>query len=157
MDDGVSVYKSYIAQICLEECERSAAYSLINRNSYQYGLAGEVFTLCNKFEQATASFAKLFELDDNPSDTFTSFYMQASFLKNNLEVVKKIAKKIIYDREISTEINNCKSPFCGNSGYAYLFLLYITEQEKDFENQKKYLLQYNKLDNKFSFILIIFF
>ena len=125
-------------------------YSLINRNSYQYGLAGEVFTLCNKFEQATASFAKLFELDDNPSDTFTSFYMQASFLKNNLEVVKKLAKKIIYDREISTEINNCKSPFCGNSGYAYLFLLYITEQEKDFENQKKYLLQYSKLDNKYT-------
>ena len=125
-------------------------YSLINRNSYQYGLAGEVFTLCNKFEQATASFAKLFELDDNPSDTFTSFYMQASFLKNNLEVVRKLAKKIIYDREISTEINNCKSPFCGNSGYAYLFLLYITEQEKDFENQKKYLLQYSKLDNKYT-------
>ena len=54
-------------------------YSLINNNSYQYGLAGEVFTLCNKFDQATASFKKLFELDDNPSDTFTSFYMQASF------------------------------------------------------------------------------
>ena len=90
--------------------------------------------LCNNFEQATASFAKLFELDDNPTDTFTSFYMQASFLKKNLEIVKKLAKKIIYDRKTSNKVNNCKSPFCGNSGYAYLFLLYVTEHEKDFEN-----------------------
>ena len=67
-------------------------YSLINSNSYQYGLAGEVFTLCNKFEQATVSFKKLFELDNNPSDTFTSFYMQASFLNNDLKKVKQLAK-----------------------------------------------------------------
>ena len=63
-------------------------YSLINRNSYQYGLAGEVFTLCNKFEQATASFAKLFERGNNPSATCKTQYMQTSFLINNLEVVK---------------------------------------------------------------------
>ena len=125
-------------------------YSLINNNSYQYGLAGEVFTLCNKFEQATASFKKLFELDDNPTDTFTSFYMQASFLNNNLEVVKELAKKIILDRKTSDEIDNCKSPFCGNSGYAHIFLLYVFEQEKDFENQKKYLLEYNQLENKYT-------
>ena len=102
-------------------------FSLINMNSYQYGLAGEVFTLCNKFDQATASFAKLFELDDNPTNTFTSFYMQASFLKNNLAIVKKLAKKIIADRKNSDEIDNCKSPFCGNAGFAYLFLLYVSE------------------------------
>ena len=47
-------------------------------NSYQYGLAGEVFTLCNKFDQATASFAKLFELDDNPTNTFTSCLLYTS-------------------------------------------------------------------------------
>ena len=125
-------------------------YSLINNNSYQYGLAGEVFTLCNKFVQATASFKKLFELDDNPTDTFTSFYMQASFLNNNLEVVKELAKKIILDRKSSDEIDNCKSPFCRNSGYAHIFLLYVFEQEKDFENQKKYLLEYNQLENKYT-------
>ena len=125
-------------------------FSLINMNSYQYGLAGEVFTLCNKFDQATASFAKLFELDDNPTNTFTSFYMQASFLKNNLAVVKKLAKKIIADRKNIDEIDNCKSPFCGNAGFAYLFLLYVSEQEKDFENQKKYLLDYQRLDNKYT-------
>ena len=125
-------------------------YSLINNNSYQYGLAGEVFTLCNKFEQATASFKKLFELDDNPSDTFTSFYMQASFLNDNLEAVKKLAKKIILNRKTSDEIDNCKSPFCGNSGYAHIFLLYVFEKEKDFENQKKYLLEYNQLENKYT-------
>ena len=119
-------------------------------NSYQYGLAGEVFTLCNKFDQATASFAKLFELDDNPTNTFTSFYMQASFLKNNLAVVKKLAKKIIADRKNTDEIDNCKSPFCGNAGFAYLFLLYVSEQEKDFENQKKHLLDYQLLDNKYT-------
>ena len=130
-------------------------FNLINRNSYQYGLAGEVFTLCNNFEQATASFAKLFELDDNPTDTFTSFYMQASFLKKNLEIVKKLAKKIIYNRKTSNKVNNCKSPFCGNSGYAYLFLLYVTEHEKDFENQKKYLIEYNKLDNKYTKAMFI--
>ena len=73
-------------------------------NSYQYGLAGEVFTLCNKFDQATASFAKLFELDNNPTNTFTSFYMQASYLKNDLTVVKKLANKIIADRKNSDEI-----------------------------------------------------
>ncbi len=125
-------------------------FNLINRNSYQYGLAGEVFTLCNKFEQATTSFAKLFELDDNPTDTFTSFYMQASFLNNNLEVVKKLAKKIINDRNTSKKANNCKSPFCGNPGYAYLFLLYVSEKENDFENQKKYLNEYNRLNNKYT-------
>ena len=125
-------------------------FSLINMNSYQYGLAGEVFTLCNKFDQATASFAKLFELDDNPTNTFTSFYMQASFLKNNLAVVKKLAKKIIADRKNTDEIDNCKSPFCGNAGFAYLFLLYVSEQEKDFENQKKHLLDYQLLDNKYT-------
>ena len=119
-------------------------------NSYQYGLAGEVFTLCNKFDQATASFAKLFELDDNPTNTFTSFYMQASFLKNNLTIVKKLAKKIIADRKNTDEIDNCKSPFCGNAGFAYLFLLYISNQEKDFENQKKYLLDYQRLNNKYT-------
>ena len=130
-------------------------FNLINRNSYQYGLAGEVFTLCNKFEQATTSFAKLFELDDNPTDTFTSFYMQASFLNKNLEVVKKLAKKIIYDRNTSKKINNCKSPFCGNAGYAYLFLLYVSEKENDFENQRKYLSEYNQLNNKYTKAMFI--
>ncbi len=125
-------------------------YNLINNNSYQYGLAGEVFTLCNKFEQATASFKKLFELDDNPTDTFTSFYMQASFLNNNLKKVKQLAKKIILDRKNSDEIDNCKSPFCGNAGYANVFLLYVYDQEKDFENQKKYLREYNQLENKYT-------
>ena len=125
-------------------------YSLINNNSYQYGLAGEVFTLCNKFEQATASFKKLFELDDNPTDTFTSFYMQASFLNDDLEAVKQLAKKIFLNRQTSDEIDNCKSPFCGNSGYAHVFLLYVFEHEKDFENQKKYLLEYNQLENKYT-------
>ena len=125
-------------------------YSLINNNSYQYGLAGEVFTLCNKFVQATASFKKLFELDDNPTDTFTSFYMQASFLNDDLEAVKQLAKKIILNRKTSNEIDNCKSPFCGNSGYAHIFLLYVFEKEKDFENQKKYLLDYNQLENKYT-------
>ena len=125
-------------------------YSLINNNSYQYGLAGEVFTLCNKFEKATASFKKLFELDDNPSDTFTSFYMQASFLNNDLKKVKQLAKKIILDRKNSDEIDNCKSPFCGNAGYANVFLLYVYEQEKDTENQKKYLREYNQLENKYT-------
>ena len=125
-------------------------YSLINNNSYQYGLAGEVFTLCNKFEQATASFKKLFELDDNPTDTFTSFYMQASFLNNDLKKVEQLAKKIILDRKNSDEIDNCKSPFCGNAGYANVFLLYVYEQEKDFENQKKYLREYNQLENKYT-------
>ncbi len=125
-------------------------YSLINNNSYQYGLAGEVFTLCNKFEQATASFKKLFELDDNPTDTFTSFYMQASFLNDDLKAVKQLAKKIISNRKTSDEIDNCKSPFCGNSGYAHIFLLYVLEKEKDFENQKKYLLEYNQLENKYT-------
>ena len=86
-------------------------YSLINNNSYQYGLAGEVFTLCNKFEQATASFKKLFKLDDNPTDTFTSFYMQASFLNDDLETVKQLAKKIILKRKTSDEIDNCKVLF----------------------------------------------
>ena len=130
-------------------------FNLINRNSYQYGLAGEVFTLCNKFEQANTSFAKLFELDDNPTDTFTSFYMQASFLNKNLEVVKKLAKKIIYDRNTSKKINNCKSPFCGNPGYAYLFLLYVSEKENDFENQRKYLSEYNQLNNKYTKAMFI--
>ncbi len=130
-------------------------FSLINRNSYQYGLAGEVFTLCNKFEQATISFAKLFELDDNPTDTFTSFYMQASFLKNDLEVVKKLAKKIIQDKKTSKKVDNCKSPFCGNPGYAYLFLLFVSELEKDFENQKKYLREYNQLNNKYTRAMFI--
>ena len=125
-------------------------FSLINSNSYQYGLAGEVFTLCNKFEQATVSFKKLFELDDNPSDTFTSFYMQASFLNNDLKKVKQLAKKIIFDRRNSNKIDNCKSPFCGNAGYANIFLLYVYEQEKDFENQKKYLREYNQLENKYT-------
>ncbi len=130
-------------------------FSLINRNSYQYGLAGEVFTLCNKFEQATISFAKLFELDDNPTDTFTSFYMQASFLKNDLEVVKKLAKKIIQDKKTSKKVDNCKSPFCGNPGYAYLFLLFVSELEKDFENQSKYLREYNQLNNKYTRAMFI--
>ncbi len=130
-------------------------FSLINRNSYQYGLAGEVFTLCNKFEQATISFAKLFELDNNPTDTFTSFYMQASFLKNDLEVVKKLAKKIIQDKKTSKKVDNCKSPFCGNPGYAYLFLLFISELEKDFENQRKYLREYNQLNNKYTRAMFI--
>ena len=130
-------------------------FSLINRNSYQYGLAGEVFTLCNKFEQATISFAKLFELDDNPTDTFTSFYMQASFLKNDLEVVKKLAKKIIQDKKTSKKVDSCKSPFCGNPGYAYLFLLFVSELEKDFENQRKYLREYNQLNNKYTRAMFI--
>ena len=81
--------------------------------------------------------------------------MQASFLKKNLEIVKKLAKKIIYDRKTSNKVNNCKSPFCGNSGYAYLFLLYVTEHEKDFENQRKYLIEYNKLDNKYTKAMFI--
>ena len=76
--------------------------------------------------------------------------MQASFLKNNLAIVKKLAKKIIVDRKNADEIDNCKSPFCGNAGFAYLFLLYVSEQEKDFENQKKHLLDYQRLDNKYT-------
>ena len=146
--DGDSAYEWGGLKKAGEFAEKG--YSLINNNSYQYGLAGEVFTLCNKFEQATASFKKLFKLDDNPTDTFTSFYMQASFLNDDLEAVKQLAKKIISNRKTSDEIDNCKSPFCGNSGYAHIFLLYVLEQEKDFENQKKYLLEYNQLENKYT-------
>ena len=76
--------------------------------------------------------------------------MQASFLNNDLKKVKQLARKIILDRKNSDEIDNCKSPFCGNSGYAHIFLLYVLEQEKDFENQKKYLLEYNQLENKYT-------
>ena len=76
--------------------------------------------------------------------------MQASFLNNDLKKVKQLAKKIILDRKNSDEIDNCKSPFCGNAGYANVFLLYVYEQEKDFENQKKYLREYNQLENKYT-------
>jgi tetratricopeptide (TPR) repeat protein len=125
-------------------------FNLISRNSYQYGLAGEVFTLCNEFEKATNSFSKLFELDDNPTNTFTSFYMQSSFLNGNLDVMKTLAERIVSDRQAADEIDNCKSPFCGNAGFAYLFLLYAADEKQDSENREKYLSEYNLLENKYT-------
>ena len=81
--------------------------------------------------------------------------MQASFLKNDLEVVKTLAKKIIQDKKTSKKVDNCKSPFCGNPGYAYLFLLFVSELEKDYENQRKYLREYNQLNNKYTRAMFI--
>tara|TARA_X000001036_G_scaffold325118_1_gene303691 strand:+ start:109 stop:2058 length:1950 start_codon:yes stop_codon:yes gene_type:complete len=125
-------------------------YSLISNDSYQFGLAGEVYGLSSEFEKSTIAFKKLFELDDRPTDTFTSFYMQMSYLNNDYEVAGNLAEKIIRDSSSKADTSNCKNPFCGNAGYAYLFLIYATNHKGDDVMLKKYLAEYKSLDNKYT-------
>ena len=125
-------------------------YSLISNDFYQFGLAGEVYGLSSEFEKSTIAFKKLFELDDRPTDTFTSFYMQMSFLNNDFEVAGNLAEKIIQDSFSKVDTTNCKNPFCGNAGYAYLFLIYAANQKGDDVALKKYLAEYKSLDNKYT-------
>ena len=44
-------------------------YLAITDDPYQFGLAGEAFTLSNDFEKGTDAFSKLFAADANPGDT----------------------------------------------------------------------------------------
>ena len=125
-------------------------YSLISNDSYQFGLAGEVYGLSSEFEKSTIAFKNLFELDDRPTDTFTSFYMQMSYLNNDYEVAGNLAEKIIRDSSSKADTSNCKNPFCGNAGYAYLFLIYATNHKGDDVRLKKYLAEYKSLDNKYT-------
>ncbi len=125
-------------------------YSLISNDFYQFGLAGEVYGLSSEFEKSTIAFKKLFELDDSPTDTFTSFYMQMSYLNNDYEVAGNLAEKIIQDSFSKANTTKCKNPFCGNAGYAYLFLIYAANQRGDDVAQKKYVAEYQSLDNKYT-------
>ena len=125
-------------------------YSLITNDSYQFGLAGEVYGLSSEFQKSTIAFKKLFEMDDNPTDTFTSFYMQMSYLNNDYGVAGELAQKIIRDSSSKLDTSKCKNPFCGNAGYAYLFLIYAANEKGDNVLLKKYLSEYKSLDNKYT-------
>ena len=124
-------------------------YALITNDPYQFGLAGEVFSFTEDFGKAAASFAKLFDADDNPGDTFTSFYMQSSYLNNDFDMVETLADRIISENK-SRKIDNCFRPFCGNAGYAYLFLIYVTNNKNDNEKVSEYLDAFRKVRNKYT-------
>jgi len=116
-------------------------YNLIENDPYQFGMAGEVFTLSNEFERGSLSFARLFELDDNPSNTFTTFYMIASFLNEDYLKVKELALRIISKEEVF----NTK-----DIGYAYIFLIYATHFENDETMLKKHLKAFRELEEPYS-------
>ena len=62
-----------------------------------------------------------------------------SYLNNDYEVAGELAQKIISDSSSKVDTSKCKNPFCGNAGYAYLFLIYATNQKGDNAMLKKYL------------------
>ena len=116
-------------------------YNLIENDPYQFGMAGEVFTLSNEFERGSLSFARLFELDNNPSNTFTTFYMIASFLNKDYPKVKELALHIISKEEVFNK---------KDIGYAYIFLIYATNFDNDEIMLKKYLKAFRELKEPYS-------
>lgn len=124
-------------------------YLAITDDPYQFGLAGEAFTLSNDFEKGTDAFSKLFAADANPGDTFTSFYMQSSYLNNDLAMVESLASRIISENE-AREVDNCYKPFCGNAAFAYLFLIYVAHNRNDEAKMQEYLNAFRTARNKYS-------
>jgi len=124
-------------------------YELITNDPYQFGLAGEVFTFTNNFEKATNSFSKLFKTDDNPGDTFTSFYMQSSYLNKDFDVVENLALRIISENKLRDK-DYCFKPFCGNASFAYLFLIYSANSESNPDKVKQYLSEFRSVRNRYT-------
>jgi class 3 adenylate cyclase/TolB-like protein len=123
--------------------------NLITDNPYQFGLAGEVFTFTGNFQKATDSFAKLFEADDNPGDTFTSFYMQSSYLNKDFDIVEKLARRIISENKLKDK-DDCFKPFCGNAGFAYLFLIYAVNSKQNPDKVEQYLSEFRSVRNSYT-------
>ena len=73
-----------------------------------------------------------------------------SYLNNDYEVAGNLAEKIIRDSFSKANTTKCKNPFCGNAGYAYLFLIYAANQKGDDVALKKYVAEYKSLDNKYT-------
>ena len=73
-----------------------------------------------------------------------------SYLNNDYEVAEKLAQKIIRDNSSKADKSKCKNPFCGNAGYAYLFLIYSTKKKGDDAKLNQYLSDYKSLDNKYT-------
>ena len=122
---------------------------LISDDPYQFGLAGEVFTFTNDFEKSANAFAKLFNLDENPGDTFTQFYMISSYLNNDLEKMRELAFRII-ETNNSREVDTCTKPSCGNAAYAYLFLIYEANQNNDQKKVDEYLQDFRSVRNQYT-------
>ena len=73
-----------------------------------------------------------------------------SYLNNDYEMAGNLAQKIIQDSFSKANTKKCKNPFCGNAGYAYLFLIYAANQNGDDVALKKYVDEYKSLDNKYT-------
>ena len=134
-------------ETALESAEKG--YQLITDDAYQFGLAGEVFSFTNNFGKATDSFARLFEIDENPGDTFTAFYMNASYLNEDFDTSEQLALRIISEN-ISREKDECFKPYCGNAGYAYIFAIYAAKARGDDQKVNQYLSEFRTVRNKYT-------
>ena len=124
-------------------------YKRITNDAYQFGLAGEVFSFTNNFEKAAKSFARLFEADSNPGNTFKTFYMNTSFLNEDFDTSEQLALSIIAENK-SREKDECFKPYCGNAGYAYVFAIYAAKANNDDQKVKQYLSEFRNVRNKYT-------
>ena len=72
----------------------------------------------------------MFEIDENPGDTFTAFYMNASYLNEDFDTSEQLALRIISENK-SREKDECFKPYCGNAGYDYIFAIYAAKARSD--------------------------
>jgi hypothetical protein len=75
--------------------------------------------------------------------------MQSSYLNKDFDIVEKLARRIISENKLKDK-DDCFKPFCGNAGFAYLFLIYAANSKQNPDKVEQYLSEFRSVRNSYT-------